>query len=145
MDYKLKKGMDGITAIIINRKNNMVLFLKRRSLPFIVNPGIFSFVSGKRKHGEMYINTAYREIYEETKLSKNELEFLYDGDIRVYYKRYFWNNRFYVFATDKTQIRLNIENSSYVWVYYKDINKDYLKMFLDKRYIINIIKKCILR
>lgn len=141
MEYVLKKNMDGITAIIINKKSNKILFLKRRFLPFIVNPGVFSFVSGKRKYGERYINTAYREIYEETKLPKNELELIDDGEIFVYYKKYFWTNKIYVFATNKNYIKLNIENSDYKWVYYKNIPDEYLKMFIDKKMIRSIIKK----
>ncbi|MCL5423548.1 MAG: NUDIX domain-containing protein [Candidatus Marsarchaeota archaeon] len=143
MNYILKKNMDGITAIIINKKNNKILFLKRRCLPFIVNPCVFSFVSGKRKYKEKHINTAYREVYEETKLSKNELELKDTKDIFVYYKKYFWKNKIYVFATDKNYIKINIENSDYKWVYYKDIPDEYLKMFIDKKMIRSIIENAI--
>ena len=133
--------MDGITAIIINKKSNKILFLKRRSLPFIVNPGVFSFISGKRKYNEKYIDTAYREIYEETKLSRDELELKDNGSIFIYYKKYFWKNKIYVFATNKIKIKLNIENSDYKWIYYKQIPNEYLKMFIDKKNIRSIIEK----
>ena len=41
-----------------------MLLLKRRNLPFMVDPGIWTFVAGGKKRSESYDDRRYREIEE---------------------------------------------------------------------------------
>ena len=134
--------MDGICASIFN--DGYFLVLKRRKSPFITNPGKWAFVTGKRKAGERYLDTAYREIEEETSLKRKELLLISEPcKVTLCYKNKKWDNEFFVFVSKSRKIKLNIENASYLWIKADDIikNKSYLEIFLDKEAIISILRK----
>lgn len=131
--------MDGITAILIDKNSKRVLFLKRRRFPFIVNPGAFSFVSGKRKQKEKHIQAALREIYEETKIKKDDLTLKKHGTIQIWYKNIFWEDKLFIFLSNTTKIRLNVENSRYVWIAVEKIPKQYLRTFVEPKKVVDAI------
>jgi len=142
-ESKLKRvKRDGIVAIIIN--NGRVLLLKRRNIPFLTNPGIWFFITGGRKKGEKYIETAYREIREEVGIEKQMLWKLYECKVKLYdgAKKWVWKNRCFIFYSKSRKVKLNIENSAYKWVGIKDLKKetDFSKILINKRFVINKIE-----
>ncbi len=53
--------------IILNKDKTKLLFCKRVSNPYI---GLYNFVGGKVEDNETSIDAAYRELYEETGITK---------------------------------------------------------------------------
>lgn len=141
--YKLAR-MDGITAAIVNE--GRLLVLKRRSIPFITDPGRWEFVSGSRKRKESHDDAAYREILEETGIPRGrltlaaKLDRVVKTDARGAIR---FENSFYVFCSGTDGVRLNIENSRYRWATYGDIvaHRDYTNVFLNERPILKLIKE----
>ncbi len=143
-DYKSVKS-EGIIAVIIWR--DKVLLLKRRNIPFIFNPGIWSFVTGSKKRNEDYISAAYREIHEETGIKKNELKLLRkQANITLFdpKKRKKWSNCFLIFRSETGIVKINIENSGWRWAELDEIRKgkDYTNIFLNKSAAIKAISGC---
>ena len=143
MRYKYKlESHDGIASIIIYKKK--ILLLKRRNIPIILNRGIWSFLFGGRDRGEKHITTAYREIKEEVKIAKSHLRMLYTT--KVYLKeegkRIMWLNQLFIFRSDTDKVKLDIENSSYRWAQFRDIEKEinYTNILINEKPILNKIK-----
>ncbi|MCL4364833.1 MAG: NUDIX domain-containing protein [Candidatus Marsarchaeota archaeon] len=139
--YKLIER-DGIFAIIVH--NRKVLLLKRRNLPVVINPGIWSFLSGAREGKDRYLATAYREIEEESGIKKECLRLLYSGRINVIdlKKGFSWPNRLYLFRSSTGKVRLDYENAGYRWATLAQIEKEinYTNVFTNPKHIIKIIK-----
>ena len=133
---------DGIMAIIIHDKK--ILLLKRRNVPLILNPGIWSFLSGGRDGKERYVDTAYREIYEEVKLKRSELKLITHTNaiLKEEKRKIARPNRVYIFRSSTDRIHLDLENSSYRWAAFSDIanERDYTNIFINKASILNKIK-----
>jgi len=129
----------GVIAIVLN--NSKMLLLKRRNFPFITNPNIWTFVSGGIKKKESYEDAAYRELNEETGLSKLVLKKI-AGPFEVQLfdpkRRWFWANKAYIFVTGSNKIKLNIENSAYRWATFKEIKDEssYTNIFINKSFIV---------
>ena len=130
-----------MVAIIIHR--GRILLLKRRSVPFILNPGIWSFLSGGRKRGEPYLCTAYREIEEESGIKIGYLKLLHCGRATLADPRRMlrWSNRLYVFRSRTSKVRLDMENSAYRWATISEIRDHdrYTNVFIDENFILCII------
>ena len=120
-----------------------VLLLKRRNIPLILNPGIWSFLSGGRKKGERYLRTAYREIREETSLQKKSLKLLHHSTVTVVEPRLKqkWPNHLYLFKSDTNKVILDMENSSYRWATISELRNHtgYTNVFNDEKTILNAI------
>ena len=135
---------DGITAILVNK--GRLLVLKRRSFPFIVDPGKWEFVSGGRKRNESHDDAVYREILEETGIPKGRLTLMANharvtkSDAKRTIR---FLNALYVFRSGTDKVRLNIENSRYRWATYEDIveHRNYTNVFLSERSILKLIRK----
>jgi len=56
--------------LILNKDRDKVLFVKRSKEPY---KGLFNLPGGKIENGEEYLDSAYRELYEETGISKKEI------------------------------------------------------------------------
>jgi len=141
---KLKRvKRNGVVAIIINKRR--VLLLKRRNLPFLTNPGIWFFITGGRKNGEKYIETAYREIMEEVGIEKQMLRKLYECRVKLYdeAKKWIWENRCFIFYSKSRHVKLNIENSAYRWAGINDLRKEigFSNILINKRFVINKIER----
>ncbi len=140
----------GIAAVIINKKTKRILLIKRRNLPIIQNRGIWSFLFGGKEENETYLETAYREIHEEISFEKNDLKLIFKPvrtlikDIRSG-KR--WYNHLFIFLTDRTDIKLSYENSSYRWALPDDIFNEinYKNVFSKREEIEALIKKTLKR
>jgi len=144
-EYKAVNA-DGVAVVILHKRK--VLLLKRRNIPFIFNPGIWSFVMGSRKRGEGYTETAYREVEEETGLERNSIRQL-RKPIKVWMfdakKSKKWQNYLFVFSSSTNRIKLNIENSRFMWAGMNDLKKgkNYTNIFIDKNRVIKRIGSCI--
>ena len=96
-----KYGVIGIKVMLYMRKLNLivvfsknldkVLFCIREKEPY---KGLYNFVGGKVEKGENNDEAAYRELFEETGISKNDIEldhfmdlnyFKYENNLQVYY------------------------------------------------------------
>ena len=77
--------------VIFNEKQDKVLFCIRAKEPY---KGLYNFVGGKVEPGESNDDAAYRELFEETGITKNDIEldhfmdlnyFKYENNIQVFY------------------------------------------------------------
>ena len=77
--------------VVFNKDLNQVLFCIRAKDPY---KGLYNFVGGKVEENETNDNAAYRELFEETGISSNDIEldhsmnlnyFKYGSNIQVYY------------------------------------------------------------
>lgn len=76
---------------VFNKKLDKCLFCIRAKEPY---KGLYNFVGGKVEDGESNDDAAYRELFEETGITKNDIElehfmdlnyFKYDNNLQVYY------------------------------------------------------------
>ncbi|MDE1869527.1 MAG: NUDIX domain-containing protein [Candidatus Micrarchaeota archaeon] len=146
--YKLVEG-DGITAAIVHRQK--VLLVKRVNIPIISNPGIWTFVMGKRNKNETHIETAYREIEEEVRLGRVDLEPILQLDEILMFdavrKKKMWKNSFFIFKTHNPNIRINYENTHFRWAQIEDLEeeREYTNIFINKESVLSKIKEAIER
>ena len=144
-EYKAVKA-DGVAVVILHKRR--ILLLKRRKIPFIFNPGIWSFVMGSKNRGEQYKETAYREVNEETGLERKAIKQL-RKPIKVWMfdanKKKKWQNHLFFFSSSTNKIKLNIENSRFRWASLNELKKgkDYTNIFIDKKRVIKEIESCI--
>ncbi|MGC9099029.1 MAG: NUDIX hydrolase [Candidatus Micrarchaeia archaeon] len=133
---------EGIVAVLINK--GKILLLKRRNLFFLTNPGIWFFLTGAIERGETYLDAAYREIKEETGISKKELKPLVSFDVHLFDKArgIKWHNKCFIFYSKTRKVKLNIENSKFMWASMKDIEeeKNFSNIFINRQSVINRIK-----
>jgi 8-oxo-dGTP pyrophosphatase MutT (NUDIX family) len=134
---------DGVACVVINRSK--ILLLKRRNVPFISNPGIWAFVMGGIERGEDYLETAYREIKEETDIDKKQLTLLYGPKrVNIVYKKknLMWSNNFYIFRSTTNKVKLDLENSAYRWATFDEIknSRTYTNIFINEQFLLNKIR-----
>ena len=79
------------SIVVFNKDLKQALFCIRAKEPY---KGLYNFVGGKVEEGETNDEAAYRELFEETGISKNDIEldhfmdinyFKYENNIQVYY------------------------------------------------------------
>lgn len=77
--------------VVFNKNLDKALFCIRAKQPY---KGLYNFVGGKVEEGETNDEAAYRELFEETGISKNDINldhfmdlnyFKYENNIQVYY------------------------------------------------------------
>ena len=77
--------------IVFNKNLNEALFCIRAKEPY---KGLYNFVGGQVEEGESNDDAAYRELFEETCISRDDIEldhfmdlnyFKYENNIQVYY------------------------------------------------------------
>ncbi len=141
---------DGVQVAVVHK--NRILLLKRRDVPFIrrfvANPGKWSLVAGGRKRGEAYMDTAYREVTEETGLGRKQLKGHGRGTVVWVYDRgkgTTWSNMLFVLRSSSRSIRLNLESSDYKWVTFDELSSmEYLnETIMDHEAALRRIRKAI--
>ena len=71
--------------VVFNRGKDSVLFCKRKKKPYA---GLLNFVGGKVEVGETSEDAAYRELWEETGIGKQQLCLCRLMDITYYYQEF---------------------------------------------------------
>ena len=61
-------------SIVFNKDETMVLTYYRKKEPY---KGLYNFIGGKIENNEDYLESAYRELFEETNISKNDIKLDY--------------------------------------------------------------------
>ena len=141
------KQLDGVSVALV--RNRKVLLLKRLNFPFILNPGIWTFVQGSRDKGESYDATAYREVFEETRIPKEMLTPLAKPrmvslyDLRNPERK--WRNMFYIFEAKNQKVRINYESSGYRWATLDEIRNgtDYTNIFTDEGRVLRMLSHAV--
>ena len=120
--------------VVFNKDLNKGLFCIRTKEPY---KGLYNFVGGKVEEGESNEEAAYRELFEETGISRKDIKldhfmdlnyFKYENNIQVYY------------GILKHEVILIEEKNKLEWV---DINKELLnnKKFAGNYNIPHIIRQ----
>ena len=106
-----------VTSFIKN--NNKILILKRSNKVRSMK-GLWSGISGMIENGEIPIERAKIEIFEEAGINEKEIELLKSIEqIKIksaQYKNHEWNIFPFLFSTKNLEIKLNWENSEFKWI-----------------------------
>ena len=102
------------TIVVFNKDLNEALFCIRAKEPY---KGLYNFVGGKVEENESSYDAAYRELFEETGISCNDIELDYFMDLN-YYK---YENSIQVFyGILKNEVNLVEEKNKLEWVVIDD-------------------------
>ncbi|MFC1632531.1 bis(5'-nucleosyl)-tetraphosphatase [Patescibacteria group bacterium] len=125
MYQNTNKKLTSAGAIIFRRENKDIKYLL---LHFV--HGHWGFARGGIEKGEEYIDTALREIKEETGLTKKDLNFIpkFQTNAQYYFQGYSGKliqkeNILFLAETKKKEIELSHEHTEYVWLSFKDAHK----------------------
>ena len=118
--------------VVFNKDLDKVLFCIRAKEPY---KGMYNFVGGKVEEGETNDNAAYRELFEETGITKKDIELEHFMDLN-YFK--YGNNLQVYYGILKNDVILIEEKNKLEWL---DINKELLnnEKFAGNYNIIHII------
>ena len=72
-------------SVVFNKTKDAVLFCKRMSDPY---EGCLNFVGGKVEQGESSIDAAYRELQEETGITRKQIQLFHFMDITYYHQEF---------------------------------------------------------
>lgn len=100
--------------VIFSKDLNKVLFCIRAKEPY---KGLYNFVGGKVEDNESDYEAAYRELFEETGISYNDIELDYFMDLN-YYK--YENNIQVFYGILKNEVKLVEEQNKLEWVVIND-------------------------
>lgn len=96
--------------VVFNKKKNAALFCKRQNDPY---KGLYNFVGGKVEQGEESVKAAYRELQEETGITRQQICLYRLMDIRYYYQDF--DLELFVGRLD-TDISLQEEKNPLFWI-----------------------------
>ncbi len=118
--------------VVFNKDLDKVLFCIRAKEPY---KGMYNFVGGKVEEGETNDNAAYRELFEETGITKKDIELEHIMDLN-YFK--YGNNLQVYYGILKNDVILIEEKNKLEWL---DINKELLnnEKFAGNYNVIHII------
>ena len=100
--------------VVFNKSLNQVLFCIRAKEPY---KGLYNFVGGKVEENESNDDAAYRELFEETGISRNDIELDYFMDLN-YFK--YGNNIQVYYGILKHEVNLREEKNKLEWVAIND-------------------------
>lgn len=101
--------------------------------------GYWNFPKGKAESEEKILQTAFREVKEETGISKKDLKLTEDFKIDEKYifkkgkEKVFKTVIFYLAETKQANIKVSFEHSGYGWFEYKDAKKMLAKYKLHQK------------
>ena len=96
--------------VVFNREKDAALFCKRRNDPY---KGLYNFVGGKVEPGEESDKAAYRELQEETGITRQQIRLYRLMDIQYYYQDF--SLELYVGRLDD-EVLLREEKNSLLWL-----------------------------
>ena len=102
--------------VVFNKAKDSVLFCKRQKDPY---KGLFNFVGGKVEPGEDPDKAAYRELQEETGITRQQIRLYRLMDIRYYYQDFYLE--LYVGRLDE-EVLLQEEKNPLLWL---PLNEDF--------------------
>ena len=122
--------------VVFNENLEKVLFCIRAKEPY---KGLYNFVGGKVEEGESNEEAAYRELFEETGIIRNDIELDYFMDIN-YFK--YENNIQVFYGILKHEVNLVEEKNKLEWVEINDelLNNDKFAGHYNIPHIIRQIK-----
>ena len=100
--------------VVFNTNLDKVLFCIRAKEPY---KGLYNFVGGKVEENESNDNAAYRELFEETGISNQDIELEHFMDLN-YFK--YENNLQVYYGILKHEVDLVEEKNKLEWVYIND-------------------------
>ena len=103
--------------VVFNKNLDKALFCIRAKEPY---KGLYNFVGGKVEDGEDNDDAAYRELFEETGISRNDIELDHFMDLN-YFK--YGNNIQVYYGVLNHQVKLIEEKNKLEWVF---INEELL-------------------
>jgi 8-oxo-dGTP diphosphatase len=116
-----------VTCIIIDENENILIL--KRSDKVKTYKGCWSGISGYVEEGEKPVDTAFKEIFEETDFQRNDVELLkettpiefadtYNGE------KYNWKIYPFLFkARKKSKVQIDWEHTNYRWVRPSELGK----------------------
>ena len=122
-------------SVIFDKTEKKLLMCKREKEPF---KGKINFVGGKVESNETEDEAAYRELYEETGISKNDITLTRVLD----FKYYFWNIELEVYCGKlKKDVALKEEINKLLWI---DRTENFCdsERFAGNNNIEHIIREC---
>jgi len=122
-----------ITAFI---KNNDKILILKRSDKVRSMKGLWSGVSGIIENDEIPTNRAKIEIFEEVGIKENKINLVKSVEkIKIsspQYENHEWEVFPFLFETNKTEIKLNWENSEHKWINVNELKNYETVPSLDK-------------
>ena len=119
--------------VVFNKDLTKVLFCIRAKEPY---KGLYNFVGGKVEENEPNDEAAYRELFEETGISSNEIELDHFMDLN-YFK--YENNLQVYYGILKNEVTLVEEKNKLEWV---TINEELLNNENNSRHS-SFVKECV--
>lgn len=100
--------------VVFNNNLDKVLFCIRAKEPY---KGLYNFVGGKVEKGETNDEAAYRELFEETGITSNDIELEHFMDLN-YFK--YQNNLQVYYGILKHEVNLIEEKNKLEWIFISD-------------------------
>lgn len=120
--------------VVFNQNKSKVLMCKRKKAPF---KGLYNFVGGKIEPNEDHLQAAYRELAEETNISKTDIELIHFMDFTYYLDDTLLET--YI-GTLSTNVDIHGEENKLAWIKLTDDFKD-LNRFAGNGNIYHILKE----
>ena len=112
--------MQGYNVLMIyNKQFDQILMCRRRKNPY---KGLSNLVGGKIEDGESGIEAAYREMFEETRISREDITLYHLMDFKYYFQQCYVE--VYV-GKLKRDVNIYGEENDLYW---SDLNKDFFDM-----------------
>lgn len=130
--------MRGVNLIaVFNKEQNKVLMCKRRKDPY---KGLLNFVGGKIKEGEDGFSSAYRELFEETGIAKENIKLYHLMDFTYHLQGFYMEVYVGKLSCD---IAVSGEENELSW---QDVNQSFSDKSIfaglgNLEHIMNILKK----
>lgn len=112
--------MQGYNVLMIyNEQMDQILMCKRKKNPY---KGLSNLVGGKIEDGESGIEAAYREMFEETRITREDITLYHLMDFKYYFQQCYVE--VYV-GKLKREVNIYGEENDLYW---SDLNKDFFDM-----------------